>query len=83
VERVTEPGSQDGAQGATVHPGVRALAVVRRPQVRLRAQLVELVVQDDRLAPVVGSARGLRVQLEQVTGRQRRSASPPSAFMCR
>jgi hypothetical protein len=29
VERVTEPGPQDGAQGPPVHPGVRAFACAR------------------------------------------------------
>ena len=45
---------------------MRALASVGRPQVRLRPELAELIVEDDRLPPVIRPARGLGVQLEQV-----------------
>ena len=68
AERVTQPGPQDRAQRPAVHTGMRPVPLVGRAQVRLGAELVELVVQDDRLAPVVGPAGGLRVQLEQVGG---------------
>ena len=47
MERVAQPGPEDGAQRPAVDAGMRSFSVVRRAQVGLRAELVELVVQDD------------------------------------
>ena len=72
VEHLAQPGAEDRAQRPAVDTGVRPHPLVRRAQVGLRAQLVELVIQDDRFPPFIRPARGLGVQLEQV----RRQAAP-------
>ncbi len=53
LERITETGQQDLPERAAVHSGVRAGPLAGRPEVRLRAQHGQLVVEHDRL-PAVG-----------------------------
>ena len=77
VHRVVEAPEQDLSQRPPVDRGVRALALVRRPHVRHRRQLVAVAVDHDGPRPRWRRARRLEVELEQVVreaGAQRLTA---------